>query len=217
MIRFSRLGRVRLNSYQVMSSKTFNDRLSSVWRPLSLPVLWCLTVSAIASVQLPPDDQLRALLLQAINESDSFNDRFEAEVWLMDMSGRLKTLLPENKKRLDLLKNIHYEATRAKLQPELVLALIEVESRFDRWAISHAGAQGLMQIMPFWLKEIGHPDDSLFDIKTNLRFGCTILRHYLKIEKGNLTRALGRYNGSLGSFRYPNRIFKALRNRWFRR
>lgn len=217
MIRFSRLGRVRLNSYQVMSSKTFNDRLSSVWRPLSLPVLWCLTVSAIASVQLPPDDQLRALLLQAINESDSFNDRFEAEVWLMDMSGRLKTLLPENKKRLDLLKNIHYEATRAKLQPELVLALIEVESRFDRWAISHAGAQGLMQIMPFWLKEIGHPDDSLFDIKTNLRFGCTILRHYLKIEKGNLTRALGRYNGSLGSFRYPNLIFKALRNRWFRR
>jgi len=111
---------------------------------------------------------------------------------------------------------VHSEATRANLPPELVLALIQVESRFDRYAISSAGAQGLMQIMPFWLKEIGHPGDNLFRPSTNLRMGCTILRYYMDKEKGNLTRALARYNGSLGSFRYPNLVFQALRTRWAR-
>jgi len=163
----------------------------------------------------PPDKQLRQRLISAISESDSFNDRFDAEVWLTDMSARLKRTIPDAQVRLEMLKNIHYEAKRANLQPELILAIIHVESRFNRWAISRVGAQGLMQIMPFWLKEIGRPGDNLFDLKTNLRFGCTILSHYLKKEKGNLVRALGRYNGSLGSFRYPDLVFNALRTRWF--
>ena len=162
-----------------------------------------------------PDDQLRALLVEAISDADSFEDRFDAEVWLTDMSSRLQKTMPDPLDRLELLKNVHYEASRVNLQPELILAVIHVESRFNRWAISSAGAQGLMQIMPFWLKEIGRPDDNLFDLKTNLRFGCTILSYYLKKEKGNLVHALGRYNGSLGSFRYPDLIFSALRRRWY--
>jgi len=162
-----------------------------------------------------PDEQLRKLLIEAVSDTSSFDHKFDAEVWLTDMSARLKKIMPAPEERLELLKNVHFEAKRTKLSPELVLAVIHVESRFNRWAISSAGARGLMQIMPFWLKEIGRPGDSLFDLKTNLRFGCTILSHYLKKENGNLVRALGRYNGSLGSFRYPDLIFKALRNTWY--
>lgn len=171
---------------------------------------------SLAATQERPDDDLRDVLEKAIGESDSFRDRFEAEVWLMDMSTRLKSRVPDDTARLDLLKNIHYEAKRADLAPELVLAIINTESNFDRWAISHAGAQGLMQIMPFWLKEIPQAGDNLFDIRTNLRFGCTIFKHYLKREKGDFQRALARYNGSLGKVWYPNRVFSALRKRWFR-
>jgi len=169
-----------------------------------------------AAVPEPPDDQLRALLREAIADTDSFSDRFEGEVWLMDMSARLKATVPSDKERLRLLKTVHYEATRAGLPPELVLAVIQVESYFDRWAISGAGAQGLMQIMPFWLDEIGRPGDNLFHMRTNLRMGCTILKYYLDKEGGDLTRALSRYNGSVGKFKYPNKVFEALRTRWYR-
>ena len=161
------------------------------------------------------DPELRQLLKQAITESSSFDDRFDAEVWLMDMSKRLERRMPNSEERLHLLKLIHYEAKRTNLHPELVLAVIEVESNFDRWAISVAGAQGLMQIMPFWLDEIGRPGDNLFTPETNLRMGCTILRYYLDKERGNLSRALGRYNGSLGRMKYPNKVYRALNKRWY--
>lgn len=164
----------------------------------------------------PSNDELRSLLQQAIKDSDSFVDRFDAEVWLTDMSSRLKKKINDPKKRLNLLKQIHREARRADLHPELVLAVIDVESNFDRFAISKAGAQGLMQVMPFWLKEIGKPRDSLFNVRTNLRMGCTILKYYLKKEKGDLTRALARYNGSLGRYKYPNKVFKLLNKRWYK-
>lgn len=170
-----------------------------------------------ASTIQAPSDELRALLKKAIVEADSFSDRFEAEVWLLDMSNRLVKKIPDDEKRLQLLKHIHYESTRAKLHPELVIAVIEVESNFERFAISTAGALGLMQVMPFWLKEIGRPGDNLFDIRTNLRLGCTILRYYLDKEKGDLTRALSRYNGSLYGTKYSNKIYKALGRRWYRR
>ncbi|MGD8558948.1 MAG: lytic transglycosylase domain-containing protein [Gammaproteobacteria bacterium] len=176
-----------------------------------------LALPALAAKRQPVDDELRNMLINAANASDSFQDRFHAQVWLSDMSNRLERYIPEPDKRIYFLKNVHYEATRAELPPELVLSVIHVESLFDRWAISSAGAQGLMQVMPFWLKEIGKEDDSLFDIKTNLRFGCTILKHYLDKEKGDLTRALARYNGSLGRVKYPNKVFTQLQNRWFRR
>lgn len=169
-----------------------------------------------AATQERPDDGLREHLAKAISDSDSFEDRFAAEVWLMDMSNRLKSRVPDDAERLTLLKNIHYEASKADLAPELVLAVINVESNFDRWAISHAGAQGLMQIMPFWLKEIPQAGDNLFDIRTNLRFGCTILKHYIDKEKGDFNRALARYNGSLGKVWYPNRVFDSLRKRWYK-
>jgi soluble lytic murein transglycosylase-like protein len=159
---------------------------------------------------------MRSTLIKAINSSDSFKDRFDAEVWLTDMSNRLEVRVKDPKERLSILKTVHYEAQRADLDPELVLAVIDVESRYDRFAISSAGAQGLMQIMPFWLNEIGHPEDNLFVISTNIRLGCTILKYYLDMERGNLARALARYNGSLGKYWYPKLVFNALSSRWYK-
>lgn len=175
-------------------------------------------VYASVSAATPPsfDPELRQRLIEAINSASSFQDRFEAEVWLLDMSTRLKPYVHDTRERLQLLKNIHHEARRVDLQPELVLAVIDIESRFDRFAVSRAGAQGLMQIMPFWLNEIGQPNDNLLEISTNLRMGCTILKYYLDKESGDLRRALARYNGSLGSTIYPDKILQTLRNRWFR-
>jgi len=161
------------------------------------------------------DPELRALVKQAALETDSFHDRFDGEVWLADMSQRLEKRVSDHGFRIELLKNVHYEARRAELPPELVLAVIEVESNFSQYAISVAGARGLMQVMPFWLKEIGKPGDSLFRIQTNLRFGCTILKYYLQKEKGNLHAALKRYNGTRAS-RYSFKVDKALKTRWYR-
>ncbi len=162
------------------------------------------------------DPQLRQLLQEAIENDHGFADRFDAEVWLLDMSNRLERFVDEPQRRITILKQVHYESKRANLAPELVLALIEVESAFDEFAISVSGARGLMQIMPFWLDEIGLSDKNLFKIRTNVRMGCTILRYYLDMESGNLTRALARYNGSLGKYKYPNKVMKALNKRWFR-
>ncbi len=184
-------------------------------KPITLLILlFSCSFSIFANTTEKPDSELRQLLVNAISESDSFDDRYHAEVWLLDMSTRLEEKIQDAEKRLHLLKNIHYEAKRAKLSPQIVLAVIQVESNFDRFAISEAGARGLMQVMPFWLKEIGRPNDNLFDIRTNLRMGCTILRYYLDQENGNITRALARYNGSLGSYRYTTKVFRALDNRW---
>ncbi len=163
------------------------------------------------------DPKLRQLLVEAIESADSFEDRFEAEVWLVDMSHRLKKFVEDEALRIRLLKRIHQEASRAGLVPELVLAVIEVESRFDPYAISRSGAQGLMQVMPFWLDEIGHPEDNLIDIDTNLRMGCTILKYYLDMENGELHPALARYNGSYGSKVYSNKVLEALSLRWRQR
>ena len=171
--------------------------------------------SAWSATQERPDADMRKALINAINSSDSFVDRFDAEVWLTDMSNRLGARVEDPEERLTILRKVHYEARRANLDPQLVLALINVESNFDRFAISSAGAQGLMQIMPFWLEEIGKPEDNLFDIETNLRFGCTILSLYLEREKGDMHRALARYNGSVGQHWYPRRVYTALRKRWY--
>ncbi|UXY14723.1 transglycosylase SLT domain-containing protein [Chitiniphilus purpureus] len=138
-----------------------------------------------------------------------FADPREGEAWLADMSVRLEKRIPDEFMRRKILVAAHYEATRAGLDPQLVLGLIHVESRFNRYALSPVGARGLMQVMPFWQRLIGSTDQSLFDIHTNLRYGCTILRHYLDIEKGDLFRALGRYNGSLGRAEYPNLVHDA--------
>ena len=130
------------------------------------------------------------------------------------MSQRLGKRLPDREGRIEFLRAIHYEATRAGLDPQLVMGLIQVESGFKKYAVSSAGARGLMQVMPFWVKLIGRPDDNLFHLRTNLRYGCTILRHYLDIEQGDLYRALGRYNGSLGKPEYPNMVKGAWHSHW---
>lgn len=188
-------------------------RKTTLIAALFIAALSCMP-AAIAQTSVP-DPELTDMLRNAIEDADSFPDRFEAEVWLTDMSQRLETRVPDLEERLEILRRVHHEAMRTQLSPQLVLAIIEVESNFDRFAISRVGAQGLMQIMPFWLREIGHDDDSLFDIKTNLRMGCTILRHYLNKEKNNYIRALGRYHGSLGSNRYPKRVMDRLEDNWY--
>jgi len=181
-----------------------------------ISILLLTIATSTVTAQDAPDPQLRELLRAAANEADSFPDRFDAQVWLSDMSARLQSQVEDPHERIDILKRVHYEATRVDVAPELVLAVIDVESNFDRFAISIAGARGLMQIMPFWLDEIGRPNDNLLHIDTNLRFGCTILKYYLDLEKGDLKRALGRYNGSVGRRNYPNKVLDKLRTKWFR-
>ena len=181
---------------------------------IMFPVLVGLA-SAAAWADVAPDPELREVLREAASDTVSFDDRFDAEVWLTDMSRRLERQLKDPQERIKLLTLVHLEASRVDLPPELILAVIEVESNFDRYAISVAGALGLMQIMPFWLDEIGRPNDNLLHTDTNLRYGCTILRFYLDKEKGDLRRALGRYNGSLGKRKYPNKVIDKLSRKWF--
>lgn len=179
-----------------------------------LATSWLVPLGANGASTERPDDALRALLQHAVKRADSFDDRFDAEVWLLDMSTRLSPIITDAEHRLHILRAVHREATKAELEPALVLSVITVESRFDRFALSHAGARGLMQIMPFWLEEIGQPEANLFTVDTNLAIGCTILKHYIDREKGHLQRALARYNGSLGKYWYPNRVMKAYRKYW---
>lgn len=160
------------------------------------------------------DEELRQQLKQAIAASESFEDRFDAEVWLTAMSHKLKRYVKDNEERLTMLRHIHREAKRANLEPELVLAVIQIESAFNPYAVSVVGAQGMMQVMPFWKKEIGRPNDNLINLETNLRYGCTILRHYLDREKGKIAPALARYNGSYGSTKYSDKVLKAWYRRW---
>ncbi|MBX3616375.1 lytic transglycosylase domain-containing protein [Nitrosomonas sp.] len=134
--------------------------------------------------------------------------------WLVNMSRRLEKYIPDLLEREAFLRTVFYEATRAGLDPQLVLSVIQVESGFKKYAVSHAGARGYMQIMPFWVGVIGHQNHNLFHLRLNLRYGCTILRHYLDKEKGDYFRALGRYNGSLGAASYPQSVFNKWQTTW---
>ena len=173
-------------------------------------------LGALAAAAAEPDPELREVLRAAANESPSFADRFHAEVWLTDMSRRLERQVRDPEERIEILTLVHMEASRVELPPELILAVIEVESNFDRYAVSVAGALGLMQVMPFWIDEIGRPEDNLLHTSTNLRYGCTILKFYYDKENGDLRRALGRYNGSLGRRKYPNKVIDKLSRKWFK-
>lgn len=143
-----------------------------------------------------------------------FDNASEGRAWLEDMSARLKKRIPDESYRHEFLISVHYEATRAGLDPQLVLGLIQVESGFKKYAVSSVGARGYMQVMPFWVKAIGTAEHNLFSMRLNLRYGCTILRHYLDIEHGDYFRALGRYNGSLGKAEYPNLVIGAWKRHW---
>ncbi len=135
-------------------------------------------------------------------------------IWLATMHERIKKYIPDPQEREEFLSTVFYEATRAGLNPQLVLSLIQVESGFKKYAVSRAGARGYMQIMPFWVDTIGTETHNLFHLRVNLRYGCTILRHYLDIENGDYFRALGRYNGSLGKATYPKKIFDTWQKKW---
>ncbi|MFZ9643230.1 MAG: lytic transglycosylase domain-containing protein [Candidatus Methylopumilus sp.] len=163
-------------------------------------------------------NSVKALMQKSISDSAVpklfFSDEIAAQKWLTAMSERLKSRMPDQAMREDFLRTVHYEATRAGLDPQLVLGLIQVESGFKKYAVSAVGARGFMQVMPFWVTSIGAPEHDLFHLRLNLRYGCTILRHYLDLEHGDLYRALGRYNGSLGQAQYPNAVVGAWRRYW---
>ncbi len=166
----------------------------------------------------PLSNSVKALMQKSISDLASprliFASETEGQAWMSDMSQRMAKRLPDVTYRQEFLRSVHYEATRAGLDPQLVLGLIQVESAFKKYAVSSVGARGYMQVMPFWVKTIGNTDHNLFHLRLNLRYGCTILRHYLDIERGDLYRALGRYNGSLGKPQYPNLVVGAWRKNW---
>lgn len=166
----------------------------------------------------PLSASVRAALHRSVADRASprltFQSQADGAAWLADMSRRLEKHIPDDITRQDFLVTVQYEATRAGLDPQLVLGIIHVESNFRKYAVSKAGARGYMQVMPFWLKLIGAEKQNLFNLRTNLRYGCTILRHYLKIERGDTFRALARYNGSLGKSRYPETVQRVLARNW---
>ena len=158
---------------------------------------------------------VRASLSRSVNDRATLDYKdLDTRSWTRAMRRRVQVHFPDEAAAMEFLGLVRYEAQRSGLDPHLVLALIDVESRFRKYAVSREGAKGLMQVMPFWVKEIGVPEHNLFSQRVNLRYGCTILRHYLDRENGNMTNALGRYNGSLGKPDYPNRVLKAWKERW---
>jgi soluble lytic murein transglycosylase-like protein len=187
---------------------------------LALLALACFPLHAAAGAQQyePLADSVRVRLSSMVSDraaaTMNFRSSGDAQRWLDEMEQRLARRVPDRKQRLELLRTVHYEATRARLDPQLVLGVIEVESGFRKYAVSHAGARGYMQVMPFWIKLIGQPKHNLFHLRSNLAYGCAILRHYLDLEDGDYFRALGRYNGSLGQIDYPRQVLAAWKIRW---
>ena len=180
---------------------------------------WLSTALLLTSIVLSAsantvDEELKRILKASIADKHSFEDRFEAEVWLTQKSSILARFIQAPQQRIDMLKAVHHAATKAQLPPEFVLAVIEVESHFNRYAVSRVGAQGLMQVMPFWKQEIGRSDDNLIDLHTNLQYGCTILKYYLDKADNNWSEALARYNGSYGKLRYPIKVMDAWEKHW---
>lgn len=188
---------------------------------LGVLLTWGTVVHAGAQKPEVLADSVRTLLRQSILASAPMQrpffsaEEFDAyQAWQMRSSARLLHYIPAAPTRQQLLAIVDYEAHRAGLEPALVMAVIEVESQFKPQAVSRASARGLMQVMPFWVKTIGDGQvKNLHNARINVRYGCVILRHYLDMENGDLVRALGRYNGSLGRLDYPKKVFAAL-NRW---
>jgi len=187
---------------------------------LALVLIVLLPLQSFGGNQVyePLADSIRVRLSAQVSDraapSLHFRSAEDGSRWIATMEKRLENRIPDRKQRLELLRTVHYEAIRAKLDPQLVLGVIEVESAFRKYAVSRAGARGYMQVMPFWLKQIGQPKHNLFHMRTNLAYGCAILRHYVDMEGGDYFRALGRYNGSLGQSQYPRAVLVAWKVRW---
>jgi soluble lytic murein transglycosylase-like protein len=162
------------------------------------------------------DPALRAVVAAAISQAQCFTDQYDSAVWYTLMEPRLRTIVRDQSERLEILKQVYCETHRAgaaRLPPGLVMALIAVESRFDRWAVSRTGAVGLMQVMPFWPEQLGMRRYELTHIAPNVHMGCAILRYYLGYEHNDVRKALARYNGSPGKRDYPDLVLTAWR-RW---
>ena len=169
-------------------------------------------VAGLANRQMDPE--LKGVIAEAIEPSRCFVDRYEQEVWFAYMDPRLARFVKDAAERRLILEQVHCEARRVNIPPELVLAVMDVESRFDRYAVSSAGAVGLMQVMPFWPGQLGMGNEQLIRIPENVRMGTTILGYYLRKERGNYPRALQRYNGSLGRPTYSDLVIDRLITRW---
>ena len=174
---------------------------------------WVLCAPSLAAGR-QEEPELGRLLQQALEASQCFEDKFAEQVWLAAMQPKLVKLVKDPYERSQILHHVYCESQRLNLPPGLVMAVIDVESRFDRWAVSSAGAVGLMQIMPFWPRQLGMTNQELVRIPQNIRMGCTILKFYLDREKGDYTRALARYNGSVGRRTYSDLVLGRLANRW---
>jgi soluble lytic murein transglycosylase-like protein len=172
--------------------------------------------AAAAQTGQQRDPELKELLQQVIESSACFTAKYDAEVWYKTMEPRLVKFLPTHEARLEILDQVYCEAKRdptLQIPPDLVLALMEVESRFDRWAVSPAGAVGLMQVMPFWPRQLG-VQNQLVKAAPNIRMGCEILRYYLRVEHHDWVRALARYNGSVGRNTYPALVMDRWQRVW---
>jgi soluble lytic murein transglycosylase-like protein len=189
-------------------------------RLLSLILALLVAPAAFAGAQKyePLSETVKSQLSKAVSDAAvdraAFGHTPEVKAWLAEMDRRMSKRIPDAEFRADFLNTVHYEAVRAGLDPELMLGLIEVESGFKKYAVSSAGARGFTQVMPFWVKLIGASEQNLFHLRTNLRYGATILRHYLDIERGDLYMALGRYNGSRGRAEYPSMVVGAWNRHW---
>jgi soluble lytic murein transglycosylase-like protein len=184
-------------------------------RRLALGLMIAMAPAAMAGNQAyePLSASVQSALQRAVSDNSTprlaFDKPEEARAWLDAMSRQLERRMPDRQSREEFLVTAHYEAKRAGLDPQLVLGVIQVESNFRKHAVSSEGARGYMQVMPFWTRLIGSTDHNLFHLRTNLRYGCVILRYYLDLEHGDYFRALGRYNGSLGRSEYPNLVMRA--------
>jgi soluble lytic murein transglycosylase-like protein len=169
---------------------------------------------AVARADRQMDPELRGVLAEVLQPTGCFADKYEQAVWFAYMDPRLGRYVKDAEEREQILRHVHCEARRVDIPPELVLAVMDVESRFDRYAVSSAGAVGLMQVMPFWPRELGMGNEQLIRIPDNVRMGTTILGYYLRKERGNYQRALQRYNGSLGRPTYSDLVIDRLVSRW---
>jgi soluble lytic murein transglycosylase-like protein len=185
---------------------------------LAATILLCAAAWAADAAPTPQSDpQLRAIVQQAIDDTSCFTDQYDSAVWYKLMEPRLRRFVTDEAERLQILRTVYCETHRPSatpLPPGLVLAVLEVESRFDRWAISSAGAVGLMQVMPFWPERLGLPRPQLVGVETNIRMGCAILRYYLQAERNDVRSALAHYNGSSGRRDYPDRVVVRWMDYW---
>lgn len=177
-------------------------------------LLSCVLIAPGARADRQQDPELKAVLQKAIIAGQCFTEKYDAEVWYKLMEPRLRKYVKDLGERIEILTNVYCEARHSQLPAELVLAVMDVESSFNRWAVSSAGAQGLMQVMPFWPEQLGMQRHQLVQVQPNIRMGCAILKFYYDRERRDVRKALARYNGSVGRRDYPDLVITRWTSRW---